>query len=262
MAIDRSNRVAFEEVADLYDEVRPAHPEVLIDDLVALSGIPENGRILEVGCGPGNATVAFAQRGYRILAIELGKRLAELARKNCRDFPQVTIENMIFEAWDVEVHAFDLAFSAEAFHWIHPDVGYPKIARAVKDSGSVALFWHVPVDPVTEWSQAIDKVYKRVAPELENPEDLYTAEWLIDIITNNFVNAGCYKAVDVRQYKWSEEYSGERYVKLLHTFSGHRRMDTAVQEKLYAEIQDVIESFGGSITKPMLTVLFHAKVKR
>ncbi|MCP4423480.1 MAG: SAM-dependent methyltransferase, partial [Chloroflexi bacterium] len=82
--IDRSQRVLFDEAAELYDEVRPSYPEALVEDVVALSGIGKNGRILEVGPGPGTATLPFAQRGYRMLAIELGEHLAALAAENCR----------------------------------------------------------------------------------------------------------------------------------------------------------------------------------
>jgi 2-polyprenyl-3-methyl-5-hydroxy-6-metoxy-1,4-benzoquinol methylase len=70
MSIDRSRRITFEEVAELYDQVRPSYPEELVDDALALSGIPAGGQILEIGCGPGNATIPFARRGYRIVGIE------------------------------------------------------------------------------------------------------------------------------------------------------------------------------------------------
>jgi len=56
MSIDRSRRITFEEVADLYNETCSGYPEALVEDIIALSGIPAGGRILEVGCGPGNAT--------------------------------------------------------------------------------------------------------------------------------------------------------------------------------------------------------------
>lgn len=63
---------------------RPGYPEELVEDILALSEAPEEGRILEIGCGPGNATIPFAKRDYRIVGIELGERLAALAVKNCR----------------------------------------------------------------------------------------------------------------------------------------------------------------------------------
>ena len=50
IGIDRSKRVIFDEVADLYDEARPGYPDVLIEDIVNLSGIAPDGRILELPC--------------------------------------------------------------------------------------------------------------------------------------------------------------------------------------------------------------------
>ncbi|WP_392475982.1 hypothetical protein [Nostoc sp. C110] len=73
MADERSQlRSTFNQVALLYDQVRPGYPEALFDDVVSLSRINPGGRILEIGCGTGQATVPFARRGYRILCIELG----------------------------------------------------------------------------------------------------------------------------------------------------------------------------------------------
>ena len=262
MSIDRSRRITFEEIADLYDEVRPGYPEELVDDVVALSGIAGNGRILEIGCGPGNATIPFARRGYAILAIELGARLAALAAKNCRPYPQVEICHTAFEEWALTENAFDLAISADAFHWIEPKTGYPKIAAALKASGSAALFWNVPANPDTDWSRAIDAVYQEIAPQLDNPEKGFTVDWLIGIIKGNFAASGCFAAVDVRQYAQLETLTGEQYIKQLRTFSGHRGLDETTRRSLYARILNVIEQFGGSLTKPQLTVLFHAKVQK
>jgi SAM-dependent methyltransferase len=129
MSIDRNRRVTFEETADLYDEVRQGYPEELVDDVIALSKIPPDGRILEIGCGTGNATVSFAKRGYQILAIELGEELAARAAKNCREYPGVKILNMPFEEWEVEPKTFDLAVSADAFHWTHQRLDIPKLPR-------------------------------------------------------------------------------------------------------------------------------------
>lgn len=60
-------KATFNQVALLYHQVRPRYPEVLFDDVVSLSEIPPGGRILQIGCGTGQATVPFARRGYRIL---------------------------------------------------------------------------------------------------------------------------------------------------------------------------------------------------
>lgn len=36
--------------------------------------------------------------------------------------------------------SFDLVISATAFHWISPEIGYPKAAQVLKDSGYIAIF--------------------------------------------------------------------------------------------------------------------------
>ncbi|MBN1657198.1 MAG: class I SAM-dependent methyltransferase [Anaerolineae bacterium] len=262
MAIDRSRRITFEEVAELYNEVRPGYPEALIDDVLALSRIPTDGRILEIGCGPGTATVSFARRGYRITGIELGERLAALAVKNCRAYPGVEIHHVAFEEWVIEEKGFDLAISADAFHWIPPEIGYPKVARALKDPGSAAFFWFVPVDPQTDWSQAIEEVYRERAPGVENPDKSFTAEWVIEIIQENLAASGCFGDVTVKQYTWSEIYTSDRYVKSLRTFSGHRGLDEETRDRLFAGIHDVIERFGGTVIQPRHVVLFHARVRQ
>src|ERR671938_966571 len=99
-------RATFDEVALLYDRARPGYPEALFDDVVALSGIPPGGRILEIGCGTGQATVPLARRGYRILCVELGENLAAAARRKLATFPQVEVRTAAFEDWPAEHNAF------------------------------------------------------------------------------------------------------------------------------------------------------------
>jgi ubiquinone/menaquinone biosynthesis C-methylase UbiE len=72
-------RSTFDRAALLYDKVRPGYPEELSEDLLSLSGIPAGGRVLEVGCGTGQATLPLARHGYGMLCVELGENLAALA---------------------------------------------------------------------------------------------------------------------------------------------------------------------------------------
>ena len=51
-----------------------------------------------------------------------------------------------FEEWRLQEAAFDLAVSATAFHWVDPEVAYPRVAGALRPTGSLALFWNVHKD--------------------------------------------------------------------------------------------------------------------
>jgi 16S rRNA A1518/A1519 N6-dimethyltransferase RsmA/KsgA/DIM1 with predicted DNA glycosylase/AP lyase activity len=72
----------FDGAAELYDAVRPRYPEAIIEHIIAFAELPVHGRIFEVGCGTGRMTPPFAQRGYAMVALDQGKRLAALAAQH------------------------------------------------------------------------------------------------------------------------------------------------------------------------------------
>jgi SAM-dependent methyltransferase len=262
MVSDRSARTTFDGVAKTYDQARPGYPEQLYEDLIALSGIPRTGRILEVGCGPGKATLPLARRGYAMLCVELGADLAALARENCRPYPRVEILHTSFEDWPLEERAFDLVFSAQAWHWIPPEVGYAKTAAALKDAGALALAWNHSPLPDTPLFEATQQAYRQYAPELTRSEPRPTAEELIERTVNEIDASGLFREVQVRRYPWTERYTADQYVKLMHTFSDHVRLGKDAFQRLCAGVREAIARFGGVVTKPYLSLLYVANVRR
>jgi len=261
VAIDRSLRVVFNDVAQQYDEARPGYPEPLIEDVLAFSEIPDEGRILEIGCGPGKATLPFARRGYAMLCLELGTALADLARQNCRPYPQVKIQTTAFETWPVQAGSFDLVISAQAFHWIAPEVGYAKIARALKPSGTMALFWNQYPYPDTEFYRALDELYQAQAPQIAQSAQELSWEEKIARREAELNESGYFERAVVKRYPWSATYQADQYLKLLNTHSDHRNLDGATRQKLFVAIRALIEQFGGTVEKPYLAVLYLARKK-
>ena len=115
----------------------------------------------------------FARRGHPILCVELGQNLAAAARRNLEAYPQAEIHTGPFEEWPLQEEAFDLAVSATAFHWLDPAVAYPKVARALRPGGALALFWnvHVRSDASGGFLEEAQKTYQRETPEIVGPED-------------------------------------------------------------------------------------------
>ncbi len=90
-------RTTFDEDAERYDRARPGYPAAVFDDLAALAGVGPGCRVLEIGCGTGQATVPLAERGCEIVAVELGADLAAVARRRLAGFPKVRVEVAAFE---------------------------------------------------------------------------------------------------------------------------------------------------------------------
>jgi 16S rRNA A1518/A1519 N6-dimethyltransferase RsmA/KsgA/DIM1 with predicted DNA glycosylase/AP lyase activity len=67
-------RFTFDQVASVYRKARPAYPDALIDDVVSYADLKPNDRIFEVGCGTGQATKSFAERGFRSWRLTLDRK--------------------------------------------------------------------------------------------------------------------------------------------------------------------------------------------
>ncbi|MCI2417486.1 methyltransferase domain-containing protein [Saccharopolyspora sp. K220] len=90
-------RVTFNEDAERYDRSRPAYPVEMFNDLVALAPLGSNARVLEIGCGTGQATLPLARLGCTVTAVELGANLADVARRNLTDFDTARVIHAAFE---------------------------------------------------------------------------------------------------------------------------------------------------------------------
>ncbi len=157
-------RTIFDHVADDYNAVRPSYPSELINDIVTLTALPTHATIFEIGCGTGQATIPFAQRGYPMTCIDLGPALAARAAANCQNYPNVHIHVGAFEAWPAQSDTFDLVMSATAFHWIPPEIGYPKAATLLKDTGALAVFSNEHPTPFTDFFLDVQAVYQHIVP--------------------------------------------------------------------------------------------------
>lgn len=259
-------RATFDGAALLYDEVRPGYPEELFDDVVSLSGLPAAGKILEIGCGTGQATLPFARRGYSILCVELGENLAAVARHNLEQYPRAEVRTGAFEVLPLQEAAFDLAISATAFHWLDPEVAYPKVADALRPGGTLALFWnlHVHTDAARGFFQEVQRIYEREAPEIVDPDDHEGPPMPGEVPsrTPEIEGSGLFEVAATRQYRWDEPYDASGYLRVLSTYSGHMSLGDETRGRLFRGIANLIdEHYDGQIPKGYLTTLYVAHRK-
>src|SRR5262249_52279557 len=108
-------------------------------DLFALARLSSSSSVLEIGCGPGKASVSLARRGCALTCIEPGEHMAAIARRNLKDFGSTRVIQAAFEDWDPSGARFDTVFAASSWHWLDPDTRYSKAAGLLKPGGVLAI---------------------------------------------------------------------------------------------------------------------------
>lgn len=100
-----------------------------------------NGRVLDLGCGPGFWTVELARRGFRVHASDLTERALDLARKRCEVFgvtAEFSMQNA--ESMDFPDAAFDHVNCQGVIHHT-PDTEacVKEIARVLAPRGTASI---------------------------------------------------------------------------------------------------------------------------
>lgn len=257
-------RHSFDTVAERYATARPGYPDAVFDAIESV--VPPPALVLEIGPGPGQATVPMAQRGYSVIGVELGRNMARVARRRLAAYPNVQIVRADFHDWRPSIPgSFDLVLAASAFHWIDDEIGLAAARRALRPDGWLALFWNHTVRgrPRSRsrafWDRT-DELYRRHAPSLV-PYDGRAERKELDRRAE-IRRGGLFNPAQRRSWRWRRQFSAEEYVQLLDTYSDHLAMPTDQRSRLYASLRELIDdSFGGVVFREYLTVLYLAQAR-
>jgi SAM-dependent methyltransferase len=244
-----SLRNTFDEVALLYNEARPRYPDELFSTLIDIADLDAEARLLEIGPGTGQATTPFARRGFQIIAVEPGKSLAAVAKRELTRYKNAQVVNVSFEEANLPSKSFDLVYAATSFHWIDPSVKFSKTHQLLKDKGHLAVIrtdhisdekgdkFFIDSLPVYERFNYSDKTQK---PKLPEKKELKPDE----------IDEHLFAIVHFQLFPIVITYAAKDFVKLLNTFSNHLASDQRIQQAFYQEIESLInEQFEGKIDK-------------
>jgi SAM-dependent methyltransferase len=223
----------FDSAAESYQEARPQYPERLFDRLVSVTGLQPGDRVIEVGAGPGKATLPLARRGLRITALEPGPALAARARRDLAGYPVEVVEARL-EDWDGEPSAYAAVIAATSWHWVDPEVRYLAAARALQPGGHLAIWSATHVFPAggDPFFDEIQEVYDAIGEGLP-PGAPHPAPGELPDQSEEIEASGLFDMVAVEHLDWTVDYDAEGYIRLLSTFSGHIAMARDRRERFF-----------------------------
>ncbi len=242
------NEKYFDENVLLYDKYRPTYTTDLYSDIIYYANITKKSKILEIGCGTGNATLPFVQTGASVTAVELGENLSEYTKQKFSEYDNFNIVNTRFEDYNTD-EKYDLIFSATAFHWIKPECAYSKCKDHLVTNGVLATFWNTPRisrDNAKLYDE-IQKLYSEyMSDSVEESAILTESQWYIsrcDRLSQYFKTYG-YGDFTLRIYQDKRTFCADEYIGLLHTYSDHMALNEEKRNIFFDKIHHVIQKYG------------------
>jgi SAM-dependent methyltransferase len=272
----------FDDVAEAYDAVRRGYPGTLVDRALARGALSAGSRVVEIGSGTGKLTEALVERGLVIDAVEPGANMAAAARRRVGESAAVTFHIGRFEDVDLPGEAFDALFSATAFHWVDPTVGWAKAASCLREGGVLALLVHMLLrDEETaeihaEFVEALRAHAPRLAEEAWAPRELDAIlagaaerrgnasavwDWLMGSGRHGMTvpeAAPLYRDVEVASEVTSIEETADDVIAHLRTTSLYFMVDADRRQASEEDERRVVERHGGVIRSSLASLLMTA----
>jgi SAM-dependent methyltransferase len=253
-----AKRATFNRDAEQYLLGRPRYPEFVIEDAVELGGFGPGSRIVEIGCGTGQATVGLAERGIDVTCVELGSQLAEVVRRELAPYPNVRVVHADFEHWrpkQPDGAPYDGVAAFLSFHWVDPQRRYELAAALLRPDGAlvVASVHHVMPPGADPFYFEIQEDYRAVGMAGDTPPP--PPDGIVGVVAD-FEASGLFGPASVRRRVYEVVHTADEHIALLNTYSPHLLMPDGQRQELFDLIRRRIEARPeGTVRKSMLSIV-------
>ncbi len=262
MSDDRRTLLArtFDDDAERYAARRPGYPAALVARIAEYGRLGPDARVLEIAPGTGQATRALAERGWAVRGVELGARMAAVARRELAGFPRVEIVTGAFEEQPPPAAPFDAVVCATAWHWLDPAVRMQRAAAALRPGGVLAVIWtHHVRGGSAEFFADSQACYRDVFP---GTPFAFTVPDEAGLDPSTAEQAAAADFTDVQDHRFPLEvgYTADEYIDLLRTYSDTAALDPAARERFLGCIRRLLDDrHGGRVVKRYLFELVLAR---
>lgn len=242
----------FDTVASTYEKLRPGYVEELYQALFDYISIDESSNVVEVGSGRGQATAPMLKIGCQLTAVEYGEQFSELLKDKFKGYRNFSVITGKFEDTVFEENAFDLVFSASAFHWVPEKLGYEKVFSMLKNGAVFARFANHPYRDKGKPAllKEIDEIYDEYYNKFYNKNREVLTEYTEEQAKDRAMIASKYGFTDIQYALFHREriFSAKEYIELLGTYSDHIAIEETIRMKFFSKIEEAIHNHGGTIT--------------
>jgi SAM-dependent methyltransferase len=209
--------------ADVYDRFRPSPPHQVLNILTVVAGVRRPSLVVDLGCGTGLATRAWAEQAREVVGVEPNPRMLERARA-ATDQPNVSYLEAYGSDTSLPAGGADLVTSFQSFHWMEPQPVLAESARILRDGGVFAACdYDVPpfAEPEVDAAfAALMQARREARQRLSVPAG--AANWPKDRHLDEIRASGRFRyARELVAHGWRET-DAERMIGLAESIGGHQ----------------------------------------
>jgi ubiquinone/menaquinone biosynthesis C-methylase UbiE len=234
---------SFEQVADLYERVRPAYPEEAIAWIVDELVLGPGRTVLDLGAGTGKLTRQLVASGADVIAVEPGEAmLAELRSA----VPTVTALHGAAEDIPLADHTVDALTVGQAFHWFRFEEATEEMHRVLRPGGGVALLWN---------NRDQDDALQREVTELMAPFVPPARAAAYD--SSKFLaESPLFAPLDERVFRFAQKLDADGLVGRIMSISFVAAAPSERRADLERQLREAVATRGGTVDFPYVTSVY------
>jgi ubiquinone/menaquinone biosynthesis C-methylase UbiE len=242
-AVERGR--SFDAWAAEYDRYRPTYPDLLFALIAQELDLPQTPNVADLGAGTGRASVAMASIGWRVTAVEPGGPMLDVLRSRAIEggLPIETVQATA-EATGLQAASFDLATAAQAFHWFDQPAALAEIARIVRPSGGLALFWNVREEARSPFVADYHRILERFGGVTEGNYLQAGRSSGRSTTREGLEAADGFEAPELHELHHELPATANGFIGMAFTASYIRALDPAAQDRFRAETLELLARHG------------------
>lgn len=241
---DEDNRELYSDVAELYHRHRPDYPQQLIDHAIESANLQPNSELLEIGCGPGTATLAFASRDLRIHCVEPSTGMIQVAKRVCGLFDWVTFEHATFAESSRRAEPYDAVLAASSFHWANDSNSITRVYESLSSDGALILLWNLPPEPDVAVRQRVAEVTGRASPFFFGEYSVVEHHQHIqEQVLNRIEATNLFESPDLSAETSTRRCTPEEYLGFVATLSPFIRLPKDERQRFFSMARKALDEF-------------------
>jgi SAM-dependent methyltransferase len=236
---------SFDAWAEEYDRYRPTYPDALFARIRRELRLPQRPRVADLGAGTGRASIAMARLGWRVTAVEPGGLMLDVLRGRAAAAGlTVDLVRASAEETGLAPASVDLATAAQAFHWFDKHAALVEMARIVRPTGGIALFWNVRDEKRSPFVADYHRILERYGGVAEG-KYLQAGRSSGRSATRDAIAAAeGFEGPRLHELQHELPATAEGFVGMAFTASYIRALDPAAQDRFRAELLDLLARHG------------------